>query len=75
VKALADSLRHGASVLDVGCGNGDIEGEPMDGVPFHYYSFSVEGYREVLRDHGFTLIDTHVDCGRNIYYLATRDAG
>lgn len=52
--------------------DGDKEGEPMDGVPFHYYSFSLEGYRDVLRDYGLALVETHVDCGQNVYYLAKR---
>jgi hypothetical protein len=45
----------------------------MNGVPFRYWSFSVEGYRDLLREHGLTLIETHKDCGENIYYLARRE--
>ena len=70
---MADVLKPGGQFLFTsGDKDGDIEGAPMNGVPFHYYSFSIEGYREVLRDYGFTLIDTHADRGQNTYYLATR---
>jgi SAM-dependent methyltransferase len=53
--------------------DGDKEGEPMNGVPFHYWSFTVEGYRELLRNKGMTLIDSHQDQGQNVYYLARKD--
>jgi hypothetical protein len=49
-----------------------IQGAPMNGVPFQYFSFSSDGYRDLLREHGFTLIDTHADRGENTYYLAAR---
>jgi SAM-dependent methyltransferase len=45
----------------------------MNGVTFHYYSFTADRYREILAEHGFTLLDTHVDAGKNFYYLARRD--
>ena len=44
----------------------------MDGVRFHYYSFTRDGYRHLLRDHGFALIDYHEDKGKNGYYLARK---
>lgn len=44
----------------------------MNGVTFHYYSFSVDQYRDVLGDRGFDLIDVHKDKGQNTYYLARR---
>jgi SAM-dependent methyltransferase len=42
----------------------------MNGVEFHYYSFTKDGYRSILNEHGFTLIDFHTDSGKNGYYLA-----
>jgi SAM-dependent methyltransferase len=44
----------------------------MNGVEFHYYSFTIDGYRSVLADHGFTLIDFHTDRGKNGSYLARK---
>ena len=44
----------------------------MNGVTFHYYSFSVDQYRDVLSEHGFDLIDVHKDKGQNTYYLARK---
>ena len=52
--------------------DGEKEGDPMNGVPFHYWSFSVDGYRELLRANGLTLLDVQRDTGQNIYYLARR---
>src|SRR5262249_11916164 len=40
----------------------------MNGVEFHYYSFTKDGYRQILDEHGFTLVDFHADAGRNGYY-------
>jgi hypothetical protein len=31
---------------------------------------AIDGYRRVLNDHGFTLVDVRHDSGRNLYYLA-----
>ena len=39
---------------------------------FHYYSFTMDGYRRVLADHGLTLVDFHRDKGENSYFLATK---
>jgi ubiquinone/menaquinone biosynthesis C-methylase UbiE len=50
---------------------GDHVGE-MNGVEFHYYSFTRDGYRRVLADHGLSLVDFHTDKGANGYYLATK---
>jgi len=47
---------------------------PMNGVPFHYWSFTVAGYREILNANGLTLLDVHRDAGQNVYYLARSDA-
>jgi hypothetical protein len=44
----------------------------MNGVPFHYWSFTIEGYRELLAQNGMTLIDVHRDTGQNVYYLARK---
>lgn len=44
----------------------------MNGVEFHYYSFSIDGYRSVLSDHRCTLLDCHEDGGKNGYYSAQK---
>jgi hypothetical protein len=44
----------------------------MNGVEFRYYSFTKDGYRSVLDEYGFALVDFHVDAGQNGYYLARR---
>jgi SAM-dependent methyltransferase len=77
IKAIASVsrvLRIGAPFLFTA---GDVEGpDPvegtMDGVLFRYFSFSVENYRRVLGEHGFTLVDVHADSGGNTYYLARK---
>ena len=55
---------------------GDIDDEAgvtkMNGVAFHYYSFSIEDYRRLLRQHGLLLLDVHKDGGQNTYYLARK---
>jgi SAM-dependent methyltransferase len=51
-----------------------FEGEPMNGVRFFYYSFTKDGYRDVLGEHGLTLEETHIDKGQNRYYLARKAA-
>jgi SAM-dependent methyltransferase len=60
---------------DSGGEDGWIDGEPMNGVPFRYYSFDIEGYRRVLRERGLVLEDVHKDAGDNTYYLARRGEG
>ncbi len=60
----------GFFLFTAGDREGEKEGEPMNGVPFHYWSFSVERYRELLKANGLTLLDVHRDAGENIYYLA-----
>jgi SAM-dependent methyltransferase len=57
--------------------SGDIDGVDgkegkMNGVTFRYYSYSVQSYRRILGDHGFTLVDVHTDSGNNTYYLAKK---
>ena len=44
----------------------------MNGVTFRYFSYSVHRYRRILGDHGFTLVDVHVDSGNNTYYVAKK---
>jgi ubiquinone/menaquinone biosynthesis C-methylase UbiE len=68
-------LKTGAPFLftagDVDDDSGDHVGT-MNSVEFHYYSFTLDGYRSVLNDHGFTLVDFHSDAGENGYYLARK---
>jgi hypothetical protein len=45
----------------------------MNGVTFHYYSFTIEGYRRVLAAHGMRLLETHADKGQNFYYLTRKN--
>jgi len=44
----------------------------MNGVMFRYFSFSIDNYRRILADHGFTLANVHADSGNNLYYLAQK---
>lgn len=53
--------------------DGSVDGE-MNGVPFRYFSFSVEGYRALLHEHGFELVETHGGTGDSRYYLARKVA-
>jgi SAM-dependent methyltransferase len=71
---LSQVLKAGAPFLFTsGDEHGNIDGV-MNGVSFHYFSFSIEGYRSLLRENGFTLLDTHADQGENRYYLARKSA-
>ena len=71
---LSYTLKAGAPFLFTsGDQHGSVDGV-MNGVSFHYFSFSIEGYRSLLRENGFTLLDTHEDQGDNTYYLARRSA-
>ena len=75
-ETIARAVKPGGPFLfTAGDEDGSIDGQPMNGVPFRYHSFSVEGYGEVLGKSGFTLVETHVDPGGNIYYLARRGQG
>ena len=68
-------LKIGASFLftagDADDDSGDHVGT-MNGVEFHYYSFTVDGYGRILNEHGFTLVEVHHDSGKNLYYLAQK---
>ncbi|HEY8549521.1 MAG TPA: class I SAM-dependent methyltransferase [Vicinamibacterales bacterium] len=52
--------------------DGEVHGE-MHGVPFRYVSFSIDGYRALLRDHGLSLVEHHVDAHENRHYLARKE--
>ena len=75
VASVARVLKLGGSFLftagDVADDSGDHIGI-MNGVEFPYYSFTTDGYRRILVDHGMHLIDFHKDKGENRYYLATK---
>ena len=75
IASVASVLKPNGSFLftagDVGDDSGDHIGI-MNGVEFHYYSFTVDGYRRVLIDHDLTLVDFHTDKGENGYFLATK---
>ncbi len=78
IASVSRILKTGAPFLftsgDVDDGSGiPIEGT-MNGVVFRYFSFSVDAYRRVLGERGFTLLDVHADGGNNTYYLARKSA-
>jgi hypothetical protein len=74
IAKIAAVLRPGGLFLfTAGDEDGDKEGDPMNGVPFHYWSFTVDGYRELLKSNGLTLLDVHRDAGEHVYYLARND--
>lgn len=79
IAVIAGALKAGGLFLftagDTGGDDGWIDGAPMNGVPFRYYSFGVEGYRRVLREHELVLEDVHKDAGDNTYYLARKGEG
>ncbi len=74
---VAEALKPGGRFLFTSGDQGEpdddgIEGAPMNGVPFHYWSLTPEGYEALLQQHGFRLIETHQDSGKNTYYLAEK---
>jgi len=74
IAKIASVLKPGGLFLFTGGDeDGDKEGDPMNGVPFHYWSFSIDGYRELLRANGLTLVDVRRDVGQNTYYLSSND--
>jgi SAM-dependent methyltransferase len=70
---IARALKPGAAFLFTsGDVHGSHDGAPMDGVPFRYHSYSVEGYRDLLLAHGLTLEATHTDPGGNRHFLSRK---
>lgn len=71
-------LRPGGAFLftagDEDDGSGDAHVGTMNGVEFHYYSFTKDGYSRVLAQHGLTLVNFHHDAAQNGYYLAHKTA-
>jgi hypothetical protein len=62
----------GAFLFTSGDTHGSVDGEPMQGIPFRYYSFSRDGYRVLLAENRLLLEETHADAGGNHYYLARK---
>ena len=76
IAKMASALKPGGFFLfTAGDEDGDKGGDPMNGVPFHYWSFSIDGYRELLQMNGLKLLDVHRDSGQNIHYLSTYARG
>ena len=80
IAEIARVLRPGAPLLFT---SGDLDehddhkrgvGE-MNGVTFYYYTFKRAEYAEILEDHGMSLVETHIDRGQNMYYLACKGGG
>jgi ubiquinone/menaquinone biosynthesis C-methylase UbiE len=75
IASVARVLKPNGSFLftagDVADDSGDHIGI-MNGIEFHYYSFTVDSYRRVLVDHGLHLVDFHRGTGANGYYWATK---
>lgn len=75
---VAHALRTGGRFLFTSGDRGNkdddgIEGAPMNGVPFHYWARTPEGYRELLEQVGLRLIDTFQDRKTmDTYYLAEK---
>jgi SAM-dependent methyltransferase len=44
----------------------------MNGVTFPYYSYGAGSYRRLLDEAGCSLENTHIDAGKNTYYLARK---
>ena len=74
ISSVSRVVRIGAPFLFTSGDVDDLDGkeDKMNGVTFRYYSHSVESYRRILGDHGFTLITVHTDGGNNTYYLARK---
>ncbi|MCP3097805.1 class I SAM-dependent methyltransferase [Myxococcus sp. K15C18031901] len=70
---IAGALKPGAAFLFTsGDTHGSIDGAPMDGVPFRYHSYSVDGYRDLLVAQGLALEATHTDPGGNLHFLSRK---
>jgi SAM-dependent methyltransferase len=77
VRAIANIsriLKQGGSFLFTAGDVDDFDGTEgkMNGVVFRYFSYSIDNYRRILGDNGFTLVDFHTDSGNNGYYLAQK---
>ena len=74
IESVSRVLKTGAPFLFTSGDVDDPEGKEgvMNGVAFRYFSFSIENYRRILGDQGFTLISVRQDKGGNTYYLATK---
>jgi hypothetical protein len=76
---VAAALKAGGGFLftagDTGSEDDDgMDGAPMNGVPFHYWSRTPEGYRELLGDTGFKLIEMFQDPRtQDTYYIAQKE--
>ena len=54
-------------------GDDGIDGAPMNGVPFHYWSCTPDGYRELLEQVGFLFIETFQDREtQDTYYVSEK---
>jgi len=76
IASVSHVLKSGAPFLFTA---GDVDGfeakeDTMNGVQFRYWSFTIDDYRRVLSERGFTLSDYHEDGGKNGYYLAKKSA-
>ena len=79
MKAIASVSRVLKSVAPFLFTSGDENGlEPkedtMNAAVFRYWSFTIDGYRRILEERGFALVDFHTDNGKNGYYLARKSA-
>lgn len=75
IGSVARVLRSGAPFLftsaDIDEAAGHL-GSPMNGVDLVYFSFTIDGYQQILAEHGLTFADFHTDQGENRYYLARK---
>ncbi|WP_338868836.1 class I SAM-dependent methyltransferase [Myxococcus stipitatus] len=70
---IASALRPGAVFLFTsGDVHGSTDGAPMNGVAFRYHSYSVDGYRELLRARGLTLEAAYRDPADNFCYQSRK---
>lgn len=70
---IARALEPGGRLLFTsGDEHGSVQGSPMGGAEFRYWSFSADGYRQILAAHGLTLESSNVDAGDNTYYWSRK---
>ena len=67
-------VKGGAPFLFTSGDTDSFEGKEgkMNAVTFRYFSYGIDGYRRILSDHGFDLVDVHADSANNTYYLAKK---